>query len=252
MAHRPNPHPKSTGLSAGLKRALRPERIHAAALEILALVLEEGQLADRALSRVLRREKALYSGERRAVAEAIYGLLRRERALRAGLERGLAGGKLTDFPGSEVNAALLVGYLQLTGEQPTLPVAAKLRRALTGLAAAVQTDLSEAVSPEDKLSLRHSLPAWLAARLVEEIGEGETDALLAALNSRAPLTLRANLLKGTREALLEDLRALGVGAEATPLSPWGVKLEENTNVFGLEPFKAGKFEVQDEGSQLLA
>jgi len=230
---------------------LRPERIRAASLEVLGLVLEEGQLADRALARVLRRERSLLSGERRAVAEAIYGLLRREGALRAGLERALGGAKLDSFPASEVHAALLAGHLQLAGERPDVPVSAKLRKALSGLSGAVTAELAEARSPEERLALLHSLPRWLAAQLVGELGEPETDALFGALNSRAPLTLRTNLLKGTREALLAELAALGLEARPTPLSPLGITLGDG-NVFALAPFKQGKLELQDEGSQLLA
>ena len=37
---------------------------------------EQGWLADRALEAVLRRQKRLYSVERRAAAEALYGILR--------------------------------------------------------------------------------------------------------------------------------------------------------------------------------
>jgi 16S rRNA (cytosine967-C5)-methyltransferase len=43
---------------------------------VLGLVREQGWLADRALEVVLRREKRLYSVERRAAAEAVYGVLR--------------------------------------------------------------------------------------------------------------------------------------------------------------------------------
>ena len=45
-------------------------------LEVLGLVREQGWLADRALEVVLRRQKRLYSSERRAAAEGVYGVLR--------------------------------------------------------------------------------------------------------------------------------------------------------------------------------
>ncbi len=83
-------------------------------------------------------------------------------------------------------------------------------------------------------------------------GAGETRALAAALNVRAPLTVRANLLKNTRDELIATLRAEGSLVVATKISPWGVTLTGRTNVFALRAFKAGLFEVQDEGSQLIA
>src|SRR5258706_437217 len=76
--------------------------------------------------------------------------------------------------------------------------------------------------------------------------------LAAALNQRAPLTVRANLLKNSREELIATLRAEGSRVEPTKVSPWGVTFTGRTNVFALRAFKAGLFEVQDEGSQLIA
>jgi len=74
----------------------------------------------------------------------------------------------------------------------------------------------------------------------------------AALNQRAPLTVRANLLKNTRDELIRTLAAEDARVEPTKLSPWGVTFTGRTNVFALKAFKAGLFEVQDEGSQLIA
>jgi 16S rRNA (cytosine967-C5)-methyltransferase len=71
------------------------------------------------------------------------------------------------------------------------------------------------------------------------------------MNERAPLTARVNLLRTTREALLERLSAEGVDARPTPLSPLGLFLETRQNAFALPSFREGLFELQDEGSQLL-
>ncbi len=248
----PMPRPRP---STGLSSALRGDRIRAAALEVLADVLEEGQLADRALSRVLRRERTLLSGERRAVAETIYGLLRRESALRQALSRALDKHSIDSFPASAIHAALLFGHLQLEGQTPDVSgLPAPLRRALGSLRVELEAQLSEAggQGSVSRLALEHSLPAWLAEQLVREVGAPETERLFSALNRRAPLTLRTNLLRTTRDALLGRLAALAVPSHPTALSPWGVQLEQNPNVFGLEPFREGWFEVQDEGSQLLA
>src|SRR5689334_24173094 len=65
-----------------MRRPLRHDLVDAAVLEVYGLVREQAWLADRALERVLRREKRLYAGERRAVAEAVYGMLRSEGRLR--------------------------------------------------------------------------------------------------------------------------------------------------------------------------
>src|SRR4051794_20755126 len=55
---------------------MRSHLVRTAVLEIYEEVRRQGARADEAMQRVLRREKALRSVERRAVADAVYGLLR--------------------------------------------------------------------------------------------------------------------------------------------------------------------------------
>jgi 16S rRNA (cytosine967-C5)-methyltransferase len=95
-----------------------------------------------------------------------------------------------------------------------------------------------------------SLPDFLAERFLAQLG-AEAEAVAAALNERAPLTARVNTLKTDREGLLKRLHQEGIDARPTPLSPLGIFLDTRVNAFSLEAFKAGLFELQDEGSQLL-
>lgn len=71
------------------------------------------------------------------------------------------------------------------------------------------------------------------------------------LNEQAPLTVRSNLLKTTREeliALWKDKFSLST----CPRTPCGIRLNKREPLFSLPEFKEGLFEVQDEGSQLVA
>jgi 16S rRNA (cytosine967-C5)-methyltransferase len=70
----------------------------------------------------------------------------------------------------------------------------------------------------------------------------------AALLERAPLDLRVNVAKGRRDELLGQFPA----AEATPLSPWGIRLPADSRLDEHPAFQAGLVEIQDEGSQLIA
>ncbi len=98
--------------------------------------------------------------------------------------------------------------------------------------------------PEARLSLA---PGWQLDMLRTRFGKG-SDAQVAALLERAPLDLRVNTLKSSREALLAELPEL----VATALSPAGVRAPAGLNVETLPAFHAGMLEVQDEGSQLAA
>ncbi len=237
--------------NSGLSSKLRPDRVHSATLEVLAIVREEGRLADRALSHVLRREQSLWSAERRAVAERVYGLLRNERLVERVAGATLGSGRLATFSSSEADAVRLAVWASLVGAPPPPGLAPSLRRAVEA-AGAVRDELLAALEPLERLSLSFSLPDWLVRRLALRLGEPECAKLCDALNRRAPLTLRANLLRGSREELLSALAAEGAMATATRHSPWGTALDARTNAFGLQSFRRGLFEVQDEGSQLLA
>ena len=98
--------------------------------------------------------------------------------------------------------------------------------------------------PEARLSLA---PGWQLDMLRTRFGKG-SDAQVAALLERAPLDLRVNTLKSSREALLAAVPEL----VATPLSPAGVRAPAGLNIETLPAFHAGMIEVQDEGSQLAA
>ncbi|MBL8952607.1 MAG: RsmB/NOP family class I SAM-dependent RNA methyltransferase, partial [Myxococcaceae bacterium] len=83
-----------------------------------------------------------------------------------------------------------------------------------------------------------------------EVGD-EAFAAAEAMNVRGPLVGRVNTLRGTREQCIAALEQEDVRVTPTLLSPLGILIETRTNVYSLEAFKKGLFEVQDEGSQLL-
>ena len=56
------------------------------------------------------------------------------------------------------------------------------------------------------LSVAHSVPTELCARIVEQFGFERADAILAHANTTPPITLRVNTLKTTADALAAQLR----------------------------------------------
>jgi 16S rRNA (cytosine967-C5)-methyltransferase len=85
---------------------------------------------------------------------------------------------------------------------------------------------------------------WLIAELSSLVTPDEWPALL----ERAPLDLRVNAARGTRDELLADFPE----GTATPLSPWGIRLPADSRVDDHPAYVDGRVEVQDEGSQLIA
>lgn len=88
------------------------------------------------------------------------------------------------------------------------------------------------------------LPKWIEPELSPLVTPDEQQALL----DRAPLDLRVNLARASREAMLGAFE----GALATPLSPWGIRLPPDSRIDQHPAFREGLVEVQDEGSQLIA
>lgn len=98
--------------------------------------------------------------------------------------------------------------------------------------------------------VRAELPQWLYD-LIEAQYE-DSAALYPSMQEGAPLDLRVNLLKASRDEILEELRANGVEAYATPFSPDGLRLPTKPGLTQWAVYKEGKVDVQDEGSQLIA
>jgi len=233
------------------ERPLREDLVTQAALEAYRAIRHEGRLADRALDTVLRNKRHLYSNERRAVAERVYALLRRQRTVDALLERAAPGiGRRST---SEQDLLRLAVSRVLHGENASAVARGSGllgadAEVLNGLRAA-QADLSRLPEAE-RFAIEASLPDFLATRFRSQLGDRVGDEV-RAMNVRAPLTARTNLLKTTRDQLRERLAQEGVETEPTPLSPLGLFLRTRINAFSLESFREGLFELQDEGSQLL-
>ena len=97
-------------------------------------------------------------------------------------------------------------------------------------------------------------PAWIEPSLVRVFGDDLVPEL-QALAQRAPLDIRANSLKATREEVQDALAHLS--PHWTPHSPVGLRVALGEDGRGpalqSEPgFLKGWFEIQDEGSQLAA
>lgn len=99
---------------------------------------------------------------------------------------------------------------------------------------------------------RLNYPDWMDGRLKDAFGDA-IEVAMTALNEQAPIDLRANLLKcKDRGDLILSLDADGYFAGPTPHSPIGVRLKKRLPAFNTKAFKAGMYEMQDEGSQIVS
>jgi len=229
------------------------------ASESLQLVLSSEKPADSVIDLFFRSRKYLGSHDRRFIAESTYGTLRHLRKCESLLRRAL--GNNADGMIPEDGFLLLVVTYLLAVEQRTpiegvdLQSAVKSGQLKPQLGSLLQSlSTPQDVQPADpvvRIGEEYSYPDWMVQRFLDQFGEKETLLLCESLNGQAPLSLRANSLKSSVEECQEALRKEGVATERTKLSPFGLIVPKRINIFQIQAFRDGLFEVQDEGSQLV-
>jgi 16S rRNA (cytosine967-C5)-methyltransferase len=105
--------------------------------------------------------------------------------------------------------------------------------------------------PVRKLSILHSHPEWLVRRWVKRFGEETAEKLLRENNRPAPLIIRANALKTTRDRLKDSLGAEGAVAIETAYSKVGLEIISSPGLRSLAAYAQGWFMVQDQAAQLI-
>ena len=235
----------SAPASHGRKQSGRPEapaRPYVPAIarieqvrSVLGEILQWQYPADQVLSRWMRAHPKMGLRDRAEVTEAVFNVLRHLRRYRNLAESGVGP------------AARRLAILGLNAIMP--PEALK-----PGLEESEQAWLDHirrvdiAALPR---AVRESLPDWLDERFG---ALPDSEALIAALNQPAPLDIRVNPLKITREAVLNDF-ANGPAARhepvPTPYSPWGIRFKGRPAVMRWPAYEKGEIEIQDEGSQIL-
>ncbi|MFO0705426.1 MAG: 16S rRNA (cytosine(967)-C(5))-methyltransferase RsmB [Nitrospira sp.] len=209
--------------------------------------------------------------DRAFAMELLYGALRRQETLDWRLAPVL-NKPLLRLP-SVVQSILRLGAYQLlymdrvpasaaVNESVNLAkrYAAKLGRDWGGFVNAVLRALlrtPEPAFPEGEkgapraLSVRYGIPEWLCERWIAHHGLAAAEAACRTASVIPAVTLRVNRLRLTREELLARLRAAGIVARPTVVSPVGVTIEEGQAVATLPGFTEGWWYVEDEAAQLI-
>ena len=105
--------------------------------------------------------------------------------------------------------------------------------------------------PVKRLSALYSHPEWLVRRWTGRFGPETTEIVLAANNRPAPLIVRTNTLRTTREQLKASLERAGAALKETAYSPAGLELLSSPGLPALKAFQDGWFLVQDQAAQLV-
>ena len=194
-----------------------------------------GAPAEAALTNWARGARYAGSSDRAAVRSHVFDVLR-QRASAAAYGGGTGG------------RALMIGYLR----RAHAPLGELFQGRVYGpqpLSLAERERL--AVQPDLTPSARLDMPAWLIPELERSLGPAMAH-YCALSRQRAPVFLRANLARTSRERVIADLGACGIEAVAHPLSPSAVELSGNPRgLRGLALFENGEVELQDAASQAV-
>ena len=228
---------------------MHPNVLINACAELVRLTLTFEHPADAVVSRFFRDNRGLGQRERAALAETVYTVLRKKLLFdhmapsgSGPKERRLA---ILGFAHWQDDEARRKNPKALHGERDFLKA---------GLSDREQQwlDMCDGFAQADLLERhRHNLPEWLVQPLKDQLGDGFWP-LVQALSQSAPLDLRVNVLKEKRPEVQKELAQAAIKSEATPYSPWGLRVEGKPALAKLPAFVRGAIEVQDEGSQLLA
>jgi 16S rRNA (cytosine967-C5)-methyltransferase len=126
---------------------------------------------------------------------------------------------------------------------------------VNGVLRAVQSGLPSLPKPENAdrfqtLSIEWSHPHWLAERWCNRFGEQEAVSLMKSNNEPAPVCLRINPLRATREVVLEHLEAEGVRVTPTTFGDELFQVTEGAAQL-TKSFVDGEFYIQDAGIEKL-
>lgn len=203
-----------------------------AAITILDRILS-GAPAEQALTAWARGSRFAGSKDRAAIRDHVFDVLRRKRSC-------------AHLGGGETGRALILGLLRQDGQDPAAFFTGE------GHAPASQTEAEASFTPPDMSeTVALDCPDWLAPMLRVSLGDAFPP-IMQALRQRAPVFLRANTARITREGAIEALRAAGIETIAHSLAPTALEITANPRALRQSrPYLDGLVELQDAASQAV-
>lgn len=104
---------------------------------------------------------------------------------------------------------------------------------------------------KDVRVLKESIPDWLDKLGIAQLGK-RWDTVIHALNQKPNIVIRTNTLKITQDELIKILKNEGIQSEKIERTPEALLLKDRTNIFRLQSFKEGFFEMQSDASQMVS
>ncbi len=207
------------------------------------------------VSEAIQRGATLMDRDRALMTTLVYGVLRHQRYLDAWMKPYLKG-PLDPLVRDILRMALFqLQFLDRVPDYAAVNAAVEQTRARAPRAAAMVNAIlrrGQAAGPGSlSLGEQYSHPEWLVTRWQERYGP-KLESILAADNQVPPLTLRVDLSRVSREAILAHLAELGRDAVPSPYLPEAIRVAGSVWLESFRPFQDGLVTVQDESGMLVA
>jgi len=221
--------------------------VRKAAVECLTRIFQRGVKADLAVEQA---GQYLQVRERGLLYELVYGVLRRRYSLEADFSR-FCNSKPDDIS----MAALLLGTYQLrhmrvpahAAVSETVAAVNQLNPKASGFVNAILRRVAGSEPPlKLKPNQRAELPKWMYAVWRDAFGADAVYRFCDALKQPPALCVAVFV---NRDAWIEQVRGMGIEADAGALSPYAVLLPSGTAVISLPGFEDGAFTVMDQAAQ---
>lgn len=242
-----------------------PGAVAALVIDALHSTLREGACVEHSLKRALRsgtRSGAVETGEcRAAVASAVFGVSTLRARLAGTLARCWCDQPVPRPAEPQLLALWLLHETPLRSEVSALREHLPLdslglpQATLERLASPVEARRSGALVP--RFASSFSLPCSLVRQWSGQLSEAQLTELASCCNAPGKVWLRCNVAVCSRAATQQALEAAGVRTRRGAHSPWALELlgsraDWGGSVWSLAGWREGAFELQDEGSQLIA
>lgn len=227
---------------------MTPSARLAAAAELLSLIAASASPAENEIGTFFRARRYAGSKDRRWITEFVYRCLRRD----GEIAWALAQLSLDHSARRQALMALaLFEEIDPTESAENYLEGPHSLEALTEAEARAFQKLAGLDLSAMPVHVRGNFPEWIADELDRQYG-AEAGSIMESYQQRGPVTLRANLLKTTRDEAHTLFEEADIAVSNTDISPDGLILETRQNLSRHPILEKGLVEIQDEAAQIAS
>ncbi|MBC93418.1 MAG: rRNA cytosine-C5-methylase [Rhodospirillaceae bacterium] len=218
-----------------------------AAIELLETISNVREPADIVISEYFRRRRYAGSGDRRFIRNLVYNSLR---------HMGFLKWQLKENGADTTNSRNLMIANIMANNPSELESIFCDNRFSAGALSNEEVELTQRLKSQNKVNdvpqwAKLNCPEWLLEKFISNFPDTYKNEL-EALNVSAPIDLRVNELKSSRELVQAYLEDDGYLFTPTPLSLLGLRSSIWSPLLNTKSYRDGLFQIQDEGSQMIA